>query len=186
MILATADDGTPVPGFFDLPVTGGTTTLDMLGLRPEERGAAIALLARSMFNQGGSAAERAAGVRRFITELSVPGNAAAAESSTQPVTIAVPLTADHWRDLLAPQGKGDLFAALLSNRSVLLVCAGAINSDASVRSLLERDRGLLRYITRSAPAAFWIAARSLRLENDRVVVPGGSAADPIWEVLAGE
>jgi hypothetical protein len=139
-----------------------------------------------MFNQGGGAAERAAGVRRFITELSVPGNSAAAESNTQPVTIAVPLTADHWRDLLAPLGRGDLFAALISNRSVLLVCAGAMNTDASVRSLLERDRGLLRYIARSAPATFWVAARSLRLEKDRVVVPGGSAADPIWEALAGE
>lgn len=186
MILTTADDRTPVPGFFDLPVTGGTATFDMLGLRPEERGSAIAILARSMFNQGGGAAERAAGVRRFITELSVPGNTAAAESNAQPITIAVPLTADHWRDLLAPLGRGDLFAALISNRSVLLVCAGALNTDASVRSLLERDRGLLRYIARSAPAAFWIAGRSLRLEKDRVAVPGGPAADPIWEALAGE
>ena len=186
MILTAADDRTPVPGFFDLPVTGGTATFDMLGLRPEERGSAIALLARSMFNQGGSAAERAAGVRRFITGLSVPGNTTAVESDSQPVTIAGPLTADHWRDLLAPLGRGDLFGALISNRSVLLVCAGAMNTDASVRSLLERDRGLLRYIARSAPAAFWIAGRSLRLEKDRVVVPGGSAADPIWEALAGE
>ena len=165
MILTTADDRTPVPGFFDLPVTGGTATFDMLGLRPEERGSAIALLARSMFSQGGSAAERAAGARRFIAGLSVPGNTAAADSESQPITIAVPLTADHWRDLLAPQGRGDLFAALIANRSVLLVCAGAMNTDASVRSLLERDRGLLRYIAKSAPAAFWVAARSLKLEK---------------------
>jgi hypothetical protein len=185
-ILATADDRTPVPGFFDLPVTGGTATLDMLGLRPEERGSAIAVLARSMFSQGGSAAERAASVRRFITELSVPGKATAASADAPPVTIAVPLTADHWRDLLAPLGRGDLFPALISNRSVLLVCAGAMNTDASVRSLLERDRGLLRYIVRSAPAAFWVAARSLRLDKDRVVVPGGPAAEAIWEALAGE
>ncbi len=188
MILTTADDRTPVPGFFDLPVTGGTATFDMLGLRPEERGSAIALLARSMFSQGGSAAERAAGARRFIAGLSVPGNTAAADSDSQPITIAVPLTADHWRDLLAPLGRGDLFAALIANRSVLLVCAGAMNTDASVRSLLERDRGLLRFIAKSAPAAFWVAARSLKLEKDHGsgCVPGGSAADPIWEALAGE
>lgn len=186
VILAIADDRTPVPGFFDLPVTGGTATFEMLGLRPEERGSAIALLARSMFSLGGSAAERAAGVRRFITGLSVPGNAATEASDSQPVTIAVPLTADHWRDLLAPVGRDDLFAALISNRSVLLVCAGTMNTDASVRSLLAHDRGLLRYLVRSAPAAFWVAARSLRLEQDRVVVPGGSAADPIWEALAAE
>ena len=186
VVLAATDERTPVPGFFDLPVTGGMATFDMLGLRPEERGSAIAVLARSMFSQGGSAAERAAGVRRFITGLSVPGNTAPEDSNSQPVTIAVPLTADHWRDLLAPAGRGDLFAALISNRSVLLVCAGATNTDQSIRSLLERDRGLLRYIARSTPAAFWMAGRSLRLEKDRVVVPGGSAADPIWEALAGE
>jgi hypothetical protein len=194
VILTVADDRTPVPGFFDLPVTGGTTTFDMLGLRPEERGSAIALLARSMFSQGGSAAERAAGVRRFIAGLSVPGNVAAdppsppsfGDTDSQPITIAVPLTADHWRDLLGPAGKGDLFAALLANRSVLLVCAGAMNTDASVRALLARDRGLLRYIVRSTPAALWVAGRSLKLEKDRVVVPGGSTADPIWEALAGE
>ena len=186
VILTTADDRTPVPGFFDLPVTGGTAAFDMLGLRPEERGSAIALLARSMFSQGGSAAERAAGARRFIAGLSVPGNAPAADSDSQPITIAVPLTADHWRDLLAPLGRGDLFAALIANRSVLLVCAGAMNTDASVRSLLERDRGLLRFVAKSAPAAFWVAARSLKIEKERVVVPGGSAAEPIWEALAGE
>lgn len=185
-MLATADDRTPVPGFFDLPVTGGTATFDLLGLRPEERGSAIAVLARSMFSGGGSAAERAAGARRFIAGVSVPGNPVAAGTGSQPITIAAPLTADHWRDLLAPLGKADLFAALIANRSVLLVCAGAMHTDASVRALLERDRGLLRYIARSTPAAFWVASRSLELDKQRVVVPGGSAADPIWEALAGE
>ena len=193
MVVATADERTPVPGFFDLPVTGGTATFDMLGLRPEERGSAIAVLARSMFSQGGSAAERAAGVRRHIAALSVPRSAETDQPSldsvdggTQPVTIAVPLTADHWRDLLAPLGRGDLFSALISNRSVLLVCAGVISTDPSVRSLLGRDRGLLRHIARSSPAAFWVAARSLRVEKDRVAVPGGAAVEPIWEALAGE
>ncbi len=185
--LATIDERTPVPGFFDLPVTGGTATFDMLGLRPEERGSAIAILARSMFSQGGSAAERAASVRRFIVSLSVPGSTPSEATETQPITIAVPLTAEAWRDLIPPpQNKGDLFAALISNRAALLTCAGAVATDATVRTLLERDRGLLRWIGRTAPAAFWVAARSLKLENDRVAVPGGAAAEPIWEALAGQ
>lgn len=178
------DERTPVPGFFDLPVTGGTATFEMLGLHPEERGSAVSLLARSMFSQGGSAAHRAESVRRYIASLSSPG--AAAEGESPPITIAVPLTADHWRDLLGPKAPRDLFTALISDRSVLLVCAGALNTDASVRSLLQRDRGLLRWIARTAPAAFWVAARSLRLDHDRLVAPGGSAAEPIWEALAGE
>src|SRR5918996_5411644 len=113
-LLFVTDDRTPVPGFFDLPVTGGTATFDMLGLHQEERGSAIALLARSMFSQGGNAAERAAGVRRFVMSIAAP---TASQKPTEPVspklqgepgseggiTIAVPLTADHWRDLLGPQ-----------------------------------------------------------------------------------
>ena len=184
--LAVTDDTKPVPGFFDLPVTGGRATFDLLGLQPEERGSAIAVLARSMFSQGGSAAERAAGARRFITSLSTPGSDAAAENNGRPITIAVPLTEDHWRELLGPEAPKDLFAALISNRAVLLVAAGAVNTDASMRALLQRDRGLLRSIARTAPAAFWVAARSLAIDKDRVSVPGGEAAEPIWEALVGE
>ena len=151
------DDRTPVPGFFDLPVTGGTATFDMLGLHPEERGSAITLLARSMFSQGGNAAERAGGVRRFITSLSLPENIAANDTEARPITIAAPLTADHWRDLLEPAGAARSVRGAALNRAVLLVCAGAMNTDASMRALLERDRGLLRWIVRTSPAAFWLA-----------------------------
>lgn len=186
--LAAADDRTPAPGFFDLPVTGGTTTFEMLGLRPEERGSAVALLARTMFGQGSGAAGRAASVRRYLAELAVPGDQQLEPPppGTQPITIAAPLTADHWRDLLELPGGADLFAALMSNRSVLLVCAGVLSAEPSVRSLLDRDRGLLRAIVRTSPAAFWHSARSLKIENGRVAVPGGAAAEPIWEALAAE
>ena len=56
-------------------------------------------------------------------------------------------------------------------------------ADPSMRALLERDRGLLRWIVTTAPAAFWVAARDLRIDKDRVIVPGGAAAEPIWEAL---
>lgn len=185
--LLVTDERTPVPGFFDLPVTGGAVTFDMLGLRPEERGAAITLLARSLFSQGGSAAVRAASVRQHISGLAQAPPAGEDDAGSTPVTIAVPLTEDHWRDLLPPpQNRGDLFAGLITNRSVLLVCAGTMSTDASVRALLGRDRGLLRWITRTVPAAFWLSARSLRLDGDKVAVPGGAAAEPVWEALAGE
>jgi len=185
LALTVTDERTPVPGFFDLPVTGGTATFAVLGLHPEERGSAMSLLARSMFSRGGSGADRAAAARQFIASLTPPG-AEAPDSESQPITIAVPLTADHWRDLVGPKAPRDLFTAVISDRSVLLVCAGALITDPSIRSLLERDRGLLRSIARTTPAAFWVAARSLRLDQDRFRVPGGTAAEPIWEALAGE
>jgi hypothetical protein len=183
VLVFVRDERTPVPGFFDLPVTGGTATYEMLALQPEERGHAIALLAREMFTQSASAIQRSESVRHFIAQISAPGRAKEIAADTQPITIAAPLTADHWRDVLQLPNNGDLFGALLSNRSALLVCAGAMATDPSMRALLERDRGLLRWIVKTAPAAFWIAARHLKVDEDRIVVPGGAAAEPLWEAL---
>lgn len=185
-LLFVTDERTPVTGFFDLPVSGGTATYDMLGLRPEERGHAIALLARELFIQNTSASERAAAVRTVVGRFSAAGNekdAAAMGAASHPLTIAAPLTADHWRDALQLPDRADLFAALITNRSAMLVCAGTMATDASVRALLDRDRGLLRWIIRTAPAAFWLSARSLAVDKDRVVVPGGAAMEPVWESL---
>ena len=183
VLLFVTDERTPVAGFFDLPVTGGTATYEMLGLHPEERGHALALLAREMFTQSASSLERANGVRGFVAQIN-GGPAAGIVDDSRPLTIAAPLTADHWRDAMELTGQQDLFEALLSNRSAMLVSAGVMAADPSMRALLERDRGLLKWIVKTAPAAFWIAARTLKIEKDRVVVPGGTAAEPIWEALA--
>jgi len=98
-VLAVTNDRAPVTGFFDLPVTGGTATFEMLGLRPEERGHALPLLVREMFMQSSGAVERTS-------------------------------------------------------------------------------------VVRAAPAAFWVSARSIKIEKDRVVVPGGAVLEPLWESMA--
>jgi len=183
VLLFVTDDRTPVAGFFDLPVTGGTATYEMLGLQPEERGHAISLLAREMFVQTSSAIERSNAVRNFIAQISAPGKAKEIAAETRPLTIAAPLTADDWRDAMQLPDKADLFGALLSNRSALLACAGAMATDPSMRALLERDRGLLKWIVKTTPAAFWISARHLKVDKERVLVPGGAAAEPIWEAI---
>lgn len=182
-LLFVTDDRTAVTGFFDLPVTGGTATFEMLALQPEERGGAIALLAREMFAQSAGAVERAGAVRNFVAQLSTPGKAQEIAADSKPITIAAPLTVDQWRDAMQLPDRADVFAALITNRSALLACAGATATDPSMRALLERDRGLLRWIVRTAPAAFWISARSLKVDQDRVLVPGGAAAESIWEAL---
>jgi hypothetical protein len=183
VLLFVTDDRTPVAGFFDLPVTGGTATFEMLNLHPEERGHAVALLAREMFTQTSGAIHRSNAVRNFVAQLSAPGKEQEVAADFMPLTIAAPLTADHWRDVMQLTDKADLFGALISDRSALLVCAGAMATDPSVRVLLGRDRGLLKTIVKTTPAAFWIAARHLKVDRDRVIVPGGAAAEPIWEAL---
>ena len=172
----------PIPGFFDLPVTGGVDTYESLGLVPEERGAALALVARSLHSQGAGSSERVMAMRRLAT---VPGVAPVPPTSPA-ITIAAPLTADHWRDLLEVPDRAELFPVLVANRSAVLVAVGAMAADPAMRAVLERDRGLLRYLVRTAPAAFWVAARSIHISGDRIAVPGGAAFEPIWEALAAE
>lgn len=182
----TSEVPSAVPGFFDLPVTGGQDTYEFLGLHPDERGVALTILLRQIHSQGARTSQRAMAAQRIaaLGATSAPGSDA--PSAATPVTIAAPLTADHWRDLLGRSGRAEIFPALVANRGALLVAVGAMATDASIRSLLERDRGLLRFLARTSPAGFWVSARSLRIADDRIVVPGGSAAEPIWEALAEE
>ncbi|MEP6783997.1 MAG: hypothetical protein ABI983_10025, partial [Acidobacteriota bacterium] len=149
----------------------------------EERGQAIALLARVMFTQSASALERSIAVRNLVAQLALPDRAKELAAEARQLTIPAPMTADAWRDVMQIPDRADLFGALISNRSAMLVCAGAMTSDPSMRALLDHDRGLLRTIVRTTPAAFWLSARSLKVDHDRVLVPGGAAAEPIWEAL---
>ncbi|HEX8031707.1 MAG TPA: hypothetical protein VF491_24740, partial [Vicinamibacterales bacterium] len=175
---------TPIPGFFDLAVTGGTATYEALGLAPEERGTAIAILAREFHGQG---TDRG-GVARLLESTLGPPAAPRLEMppGSQPITIAAPLTADHWRDVLELPGRADLFPALIASRPALITCAAVLSADASLRRLLDRDRNLLRWLGRTAPGAFMASVRGLRVENDRIAVPGGTPAVPIWEAITGE
>ena len=179
-----------VRGFFDLPINGGSREYERLGLLPPERGIAISLLARQIYGQSIGYAERVLAKRQLaqvIGDQIVPDDPETAPpGESTPITIPIPLSADVWRDLLEVPARGDLFIPLVSNRSALLVCAGAAATDPSVRSLLQDDRGLLRWLVKTAPAGFALVARSLRIVNGKVEVPGGAAAEPMWEALAAE
>ncbi|MEP6783068.1 MAG: hypothetical protein ABI983_05325, partial [Acidobacteriota bacterium] len=95
-LLFVTDERTVVPGFFDLPVPGGAETFEMLGLQPEERGQAIALLARVMFTQSASAIERSIAVRNLVAQLALPDQAKEIAADARPLTIPAPMTADAW------------------------------------------------------------------------------------------
>ncbi len=185
---ARAETRADLPGFFDLAVTGGASTYEAMGLVPEERGVALVLLARQLYSQGTGGAERAS--RRLTAILSegpAPAGAQGREpQAASPFYIAAPLTADAWRDALEAPSRGDLFAMLAANRAALLTASGAMAADPSIRALLERDRALLKWIVRTAPGTFAIAARSLRVARDRIDVPGGAAFEPMWEALVAE
>lgn len=145
---------------------------------------ALAVLARAFYGQG---TDRGL-VARLLASLFPPAGAPAPapDPAATPITIAAPLTADHWRDVLELRGRADLFAALIANRSALIVSAAILAADPSLRDWLGRDRGLLRWLVRTAPGSFSAAARGLRIDGDRVAMPGGAAAVPMWEAVVAE
>ncbi|MFN2445826.1 MAG: hypothetical protein ABR606_09635 [Vicinamibacterales bacterium] len=175
-----------IPGFFDLSVPGGAETLDALRIPAVDVPLTLDLLARTLHGQGNSA-ETAARTRATLAHAALLGAATAPDPAPAdgPATVPVPWSDALWRTLLKVPRSADLFSAIVASRPALLVAAGATATDASIRALLADDRALCQWILRHAPGAFVVAARSLRIENRQVVVPGGQAAHAMWQELAG-
>ena len=169
-----------LPGWFDLPVPGGAATLAALGIAEDERAVTLAILARALHDRD---ARVGLTQTRFMS-LVPPFGATTSQGDT--LTIPVPLDARTWRQLLPPPEERDLFVRLVSDRNSLILAAGLMATDDSVRALLARDRDLLRFIHQNAAGAFNVAARRLRIVDGRIVVPGGASGDTIWRTLSGE
>ncbi len=169
-----------IPGWFELAVTGGGTTLDALGIPSRERAFTLPIIARALHDRDGRVGMTQPRLTKLLAEV------AATPSTGDQVTVPAPLDARIWRQLLPPPDEGDLFARLVVDRNALLVAVGLMATDDSIRSLLSRDRDLLKFIYQNAAGAFAIAARRLRLDGARIAVPGGEHGDAIWRALAGE
>jgi hypothetical protein len=157
---------TVVPGWFDLPVPGGAATLASFGIDQEERALTLPLLARSLDERPQRATV----------------NAIAAAPT---IDIPAPLTLDAWRHVLELKPDEQLFARFVSDPAARLLASALATTDDSLRALVARDRDLLRFLYREGSGGFVVAARSLRIDGGRVVVPGGEGADGIWQSLAG-
>lgn len=184
---AAAQPG-PGPGWFELSVTGGAETLELLGITPADRGVALMLIARAQFGtvagspSGAGIAVRIAQIFGAITRGSLkpvaPGT---------PARVLAPLSYDAWlRALELPPEATDLFPHLALQRGPMLAAAGAMLAGPGVRELLMRDRSLLRTLVRSAPGTFVNAAPALAITDGAVVVPGGPDAVDAWTALVGE
>ena len=183
-VLATAAvSGQSRPGWFDLPVQGGAATLASLGIPDAERGLTLSLLARAVYDRETRLADAPHLITSIVSATATP--AVGADTHSETMDVPAPLDADTWRHLLDLPGDADLFTRFLTDRSALLLAAGLVATDDSIRELVGRDRDLLRHLYREGAAAFLIVSRSLAIENGRVTVPGGADAGTIWEALAG-
>jgi hypothetical protein len=104
-------------------------------------------------------------------------------------TVPLPLSPETWTSVLRVPEKltGSLLTGLLGDRGGAFVYHGLLGLDAATREFFERSPQLLRQIIESDRAAVLAAiGQGIRVAGGRVVVPGGAAAEPLWQELAGE
>jgi len=175
----------PPAGSFELPVTGGQELLERLGIRPEERGVTVPLLARAL--HGAVATGAGSGIAVTLTELfgAATANASVPASNGPGAVVLAPFSDATWRRVLELPSGADLFAAIVKNRGALLVAAGAMQAGPDLREWLAEDARLLRQVITAWPGSFAQAAPALRINGGRMAVPGGPPLDVAWAALVG-
>lgn len=175
---------TRLEGWFELSIPGGEATLVALGINPEERALALPVISRSVEDRQSRLGRAPDSLQRVLDQTTAASLGGVQGADT--TVIPAPLNAEIWRELLVLTPQDDLFQKLVGDRRALMLAVALMSTDDSIRSLMTRDRDLLTSLYREGASAFAIAGRSLRIADNRVVVPGGAGADAIWERLAGQ
>lgn len=107
-------------------------------------------------------------------------------STTPGETVPLPLDRSIWRDTLLQRDvpDGQLIGAILSDPRTALVYHGLASLDDETLAWLGPDRDLLAFLLKH-PGSFAAFGRSLHVKAGRVVVPGGSQAEPLWQAVVG-
>ena len=116
-----------------------------------------------------------------------PSGKSANGGSDPAATVPLPLPAATWIDVVfgGRASEATLPRDILQSRGASLLYYGALSLDDETRAWLSGQRDLLTAIVTLQPASFAVAAPALRTANGRVRVPGGEAAEPVWEALVG-
>jgi len=102
-------------------------------------------------------------------------------------TLPLPLTPKIWIDaVFRGQGRPDtLVGAILQSRNASLFYVGLLSLDDETRAWIASQPSLISEITSRRAAGFMIVAPGFRVTSAGVRLPGGPAADPVWQELAG-
>jgi hypothetical protein len=103
-------------------------------------------------------------------------------------TVPIPLPVKVWSESVfqRPITVAGLFSAVIADRRAALLCHGlAALDDETLQFLADRPALVTRLYEHEA-GAFAAFAGSLRIRHDAIVVPGGSAAAPLWEAVVDE
>jgi hypothetical protein len=147
-------------------------------LSTTDRSRIVLDIVRLVFDSPDAADHGDAELRRQLNTLlaaGTPGEAA-----------PLPLDPSIWRDTLLQSNVPDaqILTAVLSNRRTALLYYGLSALDDETLGWLGPDRALLTDLGEHA-GTFAAFSRSLRVQAGRVVVPGGAAANRVWEEIVG-
>jgi hypothetical protein len=100
--------------------------------------------------------------------------------------VPLPLDASIWRETLLGRQvpDQDLIEAILSDRTASLIYHGLFGLDDDTLAWLGPERDTLRVLARHA-GAFSVFGTSLRVQAGKVIVPGGTDAEPLWQAIVG-
>ena len=102
-------------------------------------------------------------------------------------TIPLPLSTKFWTDVVfKKQATPDtLVASIAQSRNAALLYSGLLALDDNSRAWIADQSGLISEIVTRRAAAFYTVAGGLRVTRAGVQVPGGPAAEPVWQALVG-
>jgi hypothetical protein len=158
-----------------LPASASTIAA-ALGLSTDDRSLLLLDVIRRLYDVPEGGSDQEAALRGKLADLF---RAAPAGES-----VPLPLAPDVWRRTLAerPASDGELVGEILSTRSSALLYHGLAALDDETLAWLGEDRDTLLHL-RIHPGAFAVFGRSVRVRAGRMVVPGGSEAEPIWRQI---
>jgi hypothetical protein len=181
----------------DVPVPGGTAALaKALEIDPvPDRARFAAELSRIICDD---TKQRRASARSKFSQLSAyletidrqgsvskRGNTVPADAQFE--RVPMPLPAVVWSDVLRrPVDPDHLFAIVMSDAAAAFLVHGlAALDDETLQFFVDHPAAVRQLYERGAPAFATFAAH-LQVRANRVVVPGGDQAVPLWEALVGE
>jgi len=175
----------------DVPLPGGTASLaHALGIDPvPERGRFVYEIVRLLYNAPDG---RKPAADAFLQTLRPPtGRAKRAEPQpdTRPAELVpVPLTVDFWGSAIFHRKvqPRELVTAIIADRSAALICLALASLDDATLEYFAAHPSVLERAYEKSPTAFGAFAGSLRVQNNRIVPPGGEAAVPLWESVIVE
>jgi hypothetical protein len=100
--------------------------------------------------------------------------------------VPIGLTERQWVEASTEGGHDKdrpLIDALLHDQSLARLYYAWAHVDPETQAALLRSPGLKRFVSLAAPLDFY--GSYIRIESGRVIVPGGTAAEPAWKDLVG-